>query len=754
MKIVDTLPDYIKQLNSSKTNPGDFLTDMAGPSISHSKDGHWNVRNKIEQFIHEIIKRLFPKEDDSDLIAFENVLKQVEGINLHFRASEETKAKQTEFYKNVVEAAGRIIQLHANSDSDEIKDRCNSVALAVLTMRYRIEEENGGLRKLNPEEVDPAQVEAIKNLIERWKTWPSNKDWYEQTEPVDFTAQINEICQYPEIARFLLDPKNEKEADEYFHIAIKDNFDSDALNQYYYESKKLFENSLTGRTGAIARKLISVHLTPDEKAGDSKKTLNLLMENRWVNLLDKKQKVAFSNGLNWTIARIYKDFLGKFNPGELEIMWNGVTPYCGRAMGPRIVEEKSCWRKLKILKPFFKFLKLFFKKKHKYDSVDLSKPDWYKNTPVLDYRSKEYIEKRFNLTLEPGQWVLDLESTRRKTLDVNKAHGYNVIYEPIGNDTYRVHSLGPFPLSFPQNTCELVDFIGATEPASMDFDPNYFYAYRQKASFALAVEEKVAHAVIERIRLKRLNGYGFQFGWKNCAKVMSEIYEKEVKTPQFFRKKFLHLRVDGALATIQNVFNKTPEFLLKIIKVILALFFRAMRSLKVINDEGMEVYESLWKTPFFGDVPMINAPAAMHYRIKKHKILREYQIALQALVTQLKQENKSGTEIKSALEVEKANFRAKFEKDRYIEKGGEIKLYFNFEALELELKKENKSEEEIKNILENEKSKLRAKFDKDGYLEECEEVKLYKKEFANCVLNYGHTRDPWLKDRVPVAVTA
>ena len=178
------------------------------------------------------------------------------------------------------------------------------------------------------------------------------------------------------------------------------------MSQYHYESKTLAQNKIVERVGAIARELLTVDLTPAED-GSSVKTLNLLMENNKVNLLDKKQRVRFSNGLVWTLPRIYRDFREKwFIPGDLEIMWNGVIPFNSHEMGPRIVEEQN------------KFLKQFFKQTKIYDSIDTSQPRWFEKTPVLDIRSKEYIEARYNIQIQPGQWVSVLEGTRRKELDV------------------------------------------------------------------------------------------------------------------------------------------------------------------------------------------------------------------------------------------------------------------------------------------------------------------------------------------------
>ena len=266
--------------------------------------------------------------------------------------------------------------------------------------------------------------------------------------------------------------------------------------------------------------------------------------------------------------------------------------------------------------------------------MDTTKPEWYEKTPTLDIRSKEYIESRFKIKIQPGQWVTVLEASRRNELDVDKAHGYSLIYQPIGQNKYRAYSFGAFPLTFPQNTRELATFIGNTVKGTIAFDPNYFYSNRQKASWPKAVDENVAKALLEEIGTYRNLGIAFQFGWDNCAhfirNLFISVFEKmhvEIKVPNFFEKKFVKIKpLNPALRAIQKVFKKTPKELMPLLKLAFIVIFGATRSVTVIEN-GKKIKKSLSKSPFFSR-NKINAPSAMHYRIKKERLKKAVDPAL------------------------------------------------------------------------------------------------------------------------------
>lgn len=75
-------------------------------------------------------------------------------------------------------------------------------------------------------------------------------------------------------------------------MALKDNFDISVLSEYYYESQTLADCVMTKRIGAVARKILSIDLVPTQ-AGTTQKVLNLLMENKPINLLDKSKDSFF-----------------------------------------------------------------------------------------------------------------------------------------------------------------------------------------------------------------------------------------------------------------------------------------------------------------------------------------------------------------------------------------------------------------------------------------------------------------------------
>lgn len=586
-KILNSLPQFIKAIESQQQ----IVCDVKG---------NWKVPGSFARHVQKMITK--KGEEDSLLIAFNRALENVELKTLHINGSQ----KEKKFYEDVIRATRSVVKLYEHSTSANIKKLRNSLELSLINLQYRVQAENGGLNVLRPHEIDMNMVQALEKRVEEWK---NEDEKYEHAQKVDFSPKIREMCQYPEIVKFLLDPKNEAQSNPYLQLAFRDNFSLEVLNQYYYETRRLHSSYMCNRIGNISRNLISVDLVQD-KAGSSTKVLNLLMENKKVNLLDKKQKVRFSNGLNWTLAQIYQDFrLKKKIPGDLEMMWDGVVPFNGHEMGPRIIPKNI-------------FSKVFAKKK--YQHIDTSQPGWYEKTPKLDYRSRAYIEAKYNIKVQPGQAVTVLESTRREKLDIEGSHGYTLVYLPVEENNYRVYAFGAFAFDFPQNNLELAVFVGDTVEGVMAFDPNYFYSQSQKASWAKAVDEKVARALLDELGRRRSLGMIFQFGWENCAFFIHSVFVKifkemnvGIEVPNFFTKKFVKIETKSALKIVKERFEKTPEELMPAMKLLVALGFGAMRT-RIVWENGKKIKKSLWTSPFFEELK-INLPCSMHHGIEKTK---------------------------------------------------------------------------------------------------------------------------------------
>lgn len=640
-RIVESLPNFIAALNDNQ-------------SITCSKTGTWNVPGKFCCFVRNIFFK--KKGEDAILRAFQHVLSEVESSKLYFNASAEVMQKQTEFYQNIIQAGRAVIQYASESFLQqllfgpsyqnlrsiipdpimkkistrvkEVKELCNSLDLSIIQLQYRIQAENGGFETLTPEKVDTELVQKLKEKVEEWK---KKDEKYEYTQEQDFTAKIQKICQYPEIVSFLLKPENETQCAKYLQRSLRDNFDIEVLNQYPHESDVLNKNFMICRIGAIANKLIGVELTPAEDSSSLKK-LNLLIEGKKINLLDKEQKIHFSNGLNWRLPRIYRDFHDKNDsPGDLEIMWDGIVPFNGHKLGPRILPERKFWEKFKIIR---KIIRLFSKKQKKYASIDTLQSEWHKNMPVLDIRPKAYIERRFGITIQDGKKnVFVLEATRAsEKLDVDKAHGYLTYYELIEDNNYRVYSLGAFPIKFPQNKVELAAFVGNTVEGTVAFDPNYYYSQSQKASWAnFLLDDSVGEAILVELGKRRAQGITFQFGWENCAYFMSTVFSKVFKEkgvkidfPNFFTKKFIEMKPKNpALRVIQWPFKKKmPKIFQQMTKNLFAIAFGAYRWQTVRDENGHKNRVTLWDSPFFTEMDT-NVPSVMHHHITEELEKRE-----------------------------------------------------------------------------------------------------------------------------------
>lgn len=585
-KILENLPLFIQTLEN-KT-----------PMTCNPKKGEWKILGSRSKFINKMIKR---KEDDKVLQAFHRILVDIEKYPLYIQASDKILEKQQKFYQEILQAGRLIVQLHLKSDDANIQRLNRSLNLALIKLQYRIQIENGGLQILNLQEIDPELVTALEQKVDDWK---KQDEKFEHTQEGDFSLKIQDMCCYPEIIKFMLDPLNAFECKKYLDEILNGNYDLDTLNQYPDESAQLSKVRLNQRLGALSHRLISVDLVPDMQGGLLKK-LNLLMEGHKVNVLDKKQKVRFSNGLECTLAEIYKDFKDKnLRPGDFEVFYEGILPFNGHHLGPRIVDGQ---------------------KNKKYKILDTSQTGWYEKTPILDMRSRDYLEKRYNIEIEPGQWVIPLYATRREELDVVNSHGYCVIYQPIENsDNYRVYSFGAFPWNFPQGY-GLFTFVGDTVEGTVTLDPNYYYWQSQKASWAPVVNPEVAQALLKELGLQKKTGFHFQFAWENCAFFIRNVYNKVFKSlnlplevPNFFTKKFLKMKPSGALKVIHRFFTKLSIKLRPLLLKIFSFLFLTWRSLD-LKIGGKKVKKNLFQTPFVKEMKG-NFPSAMHYRIKKQKL--------------------------------------------------------------------------------------------------------------------------------------
>lgn len=593
MKIRQSLPQFIEALKADQSVEGNI-------------NGEWSVPGGFKR----ITRKMFciKSEDRSTAIAFKRFLEDVEKEKIYVNASAKLMNDQVAFYQNVVDASRLVVDKAKGLKNS--KELCQSIELATIKLQYRV-----GL--YSKEEANSDLVERVQLRV---KEWMKKEEKFENVQSLDFSAKIREMCQYSHVINYLLKSEHQKLANEHFSLYLNDNYFTQGI-EYPAETEILSKNFLARRSGAFSRSPVSVD-TVKLSDGSSVKRFHMLMEGRKIDLLDKKQKINFSNGLVKRLDQIYSDFARKKNrPGDFEMLYDGVLAINGHYMGAKIPKKKNFWNRIKLLNKLFGKSKTFAK-------IDQNDPKWFEKLPVLDYRSKEYIKARYGIDLEPGQWTAVLDGTRYKKLDLDHSHGYATIFQPLENGQYRLYTFGVFPEKFPKNDWELINFVGATVKAIIAYpDPNFYYSYRQLASKAWAIGEAVALSLLKEIRDRKEEGLIFQLGWENCAYAMREIFihafeqmKTGIKVPDYYRKKLVKTKPSSVLQLINKAIKKlpTPE-LRRFFKLFLAAFFRATRYMKVeIN--GKIIKKSLWRSPFFqGEHMRINLPSALHERVVKER---------------------------------------------------------------------------------------------------------------------------------------
>ena len=139
MLIVQSLPQFTRAIENNEP-------------IVCNKRGEWKIPDAPTRFVGQIIPK--KNEENQVLREFHKILSQVESSKLYIGASVEVMNNQTRFYQDLIQAGRSLVRVHAASLSNKVKEQCNGLELSIIKMQYRIQMENGGLRVLNPEEVD------------------------------------------------------------------------------------------------------------------------------------------------------------------------------------------------------------------------------------------------------------------------------------------------------------------------------------------------------------------------------------------------------------------------------------------------------------------------------------------------------------------------------------------------------------------------------------------------------------------------
>lgn len=569
---------------------GSFISTLEKhQNIRCSSDGTWSVKGRLSTWADRFLK----KEDPRLLNVFIDRLHKLEKIPVQFNPFELSiigywrSAPQKVDFSQWIKAAKVVAQNHRHCHSKKVLKTLKELKVEIVKLEYRVQKENGGRDRKRKWGQDHRSVKKLKTLVLEWKVKQPLYLPNQHKLTKEDLEKIDQMCAYPALIKRLL--KDENQLDRFLKYAIRDNIGIDELAQFSRQIEDLHKSLMIGRIGAFSRKLLSVEVQNNQKV------LNLLIENRRVNILDRSQMINFSDGTSMTLDTVFKDFFNKnFVPGKLEFFYEGIRPWNGHQWGN--------------------------------DSgvVDPQEERFWEKFPLFDLISAEKIEEKYQIrATNPDDWIGVIESSCQSTaLDLDNAHGYMLFFIPEDENQYRVIPIGMFALNFPNTFWERFRFIADTKPGLPVFpDPNYYYSHRCKASYPIALTEEEGIMLLKEIGLKKREGGVFQWAWENCAFFAQNTFAKILKmeheggkVPELFKVHFSQCRPEGFLKAVHRCYVATPKILKRIYEYCLHILLGSWRSLTVIEN-GISVKKSSFNTPF-GSHTFVNIPAAMHHRVK------------------------------------------------------------------------------------------------------------------------------------------
>ena len=575
----------------------DFTTCLQNktPVVCNPRNGCW----KKESSISSIIRRITGREDKYLLIlgkTFCNVLNQVEKTPVVFGAS-----SQPVNYQEVLKAAKVVKHQLKASQSPKVKCQLNQLAFRIAALKYRLESVNGGLDRSG------LNIEHYEKLLTQAAQWKFNHPLFHEkmlTERED--AKIDEACCHPKFAKLLI--RNTRLREEFFKWALRDNNDVSIFIQFPAMRDRLNSTFLAARAGRFAHPLLRI----EKRIGNTeiKKIVTIPEFNgeyvQRVNVLDKVQEVQLHCDWKLTLKKVLEVFANKNNdPGHIEFFGTlGFANWHSREIG--------WWNpKTKAVQQF-----------------DFDQPEWWKELPVVEELSKDNVEKRFQVSLKEGEWLVCAKASRTNAnLDVDKCHGYMEVIVPTENGNYNLFPIGKYASFFPNGVLDLIKFIGATCPAKLAYpDENIFYTFRQHASYPIIMTEKQGHALMDLIKkefiLSRTGDSFFQFGAENCAFWVQNTLEavEGLNVPNLFQLPMLEAEpANPALIGMFKIVKSTPKRWRNQITDLVDIFFCGHRGLE-ISEDGKKVFKSLATSPMRRQ-NILYQPGYLHYQIE-NKMLK------------------------------------------------------------------------------------------------------------------------------------
>jgi hypothetical protein len=555
-------------------------------AVGCSKEGFWHFRGVISTFIRNIFG--FQQTDFPMLAAtLEKFLDNLEKKPIQFIENPFEKANMIDF-RDIVEVSEEIIsQLNGK---EELFLTRNSLLRKLIALKYRLEVENYGWDKNLSKTF---HFNFLKNIVSEWKAM--NPIIEEEGLTAKEISTVFETSHYEKFVELLMEDKNLQL--EFIEWAIRDGNPSEIFIQFPSLQKKIVRTNLSGRIGRLGGRLLKIKKQA-KSLGIFEKVVTLPFEGKDISLLDENKLVTFKGNYTLYIKEIFAIFENKnFDVGNLELFTNGVTNWN---------THRLAW---------------WDAKKNSYQAIDISKPEWWAQLPVIEILSKREASKKYGWKLNGINWNFATSSTRSSAnLDYNNSHSFIEIAVPMSNGTYRILDFGKFATRLPKSFLDGLSYFTHTVSATVAYpDENIFYTHRQYAyqSFEMSPQDglKMMNSIKNDICYSREGNFVYQIQSDNCAKwtfeKLNEIVNCEA-IPNLFKLPLLNSEPGGVIGKLFKLIKMLPESLHVRTLTMLHLPLGAYKGSWIL-EKGKLVFKALTHHEFWR-TGVVYLPAMLHHQ--------------------------------------------------------------------------------------------------------------------------------------------
>lgn len=556
--------------------------------IALSNDGWWHFLDKFEFWRTSLLKN--EEKNLLELIhAFIICFDRLEKKPVRLKNKNGKKVVQPADFSQWLLASKTLIMHLEAYPYPTIKKFLNLLRQREIALLYRLERENDGLNR------QVVEIPLLHKLCEIAKEWKREQKIFWNVNLSRHDAErLEETCHYPEFVRLLL--MDQDLANEFLGWVLREGNDPIPYIQFPYFKTVIVDCHLDGRIGRLGGNHLKV-LKQQNAEGVIEKALTLTIQGENVSILNEDLPITFKGNYKLTVKQILQIFKEKsLQVGNLEFFGEGIINWNAHCLG--------WWNA----------------DKQKYEVIDLSQAEWWKQLPLFEVLSIKQARNRYKVNLDGKVWNLVAKASREHlTLDFDKTHAYLEILIPLNSNHYAVYDFGKFAVKYPANYWETMRTVTVSVQATIAYpDENVYYTHRQHVgySFPLAPEKglKYMDSIKDDMVCSREGNVVFQIESENCGKWIQTRLEEhlgEEKVPNLYRMPLINTEPEGTLAWIWHVIRLFPKSWQSRILAICHLPLRPWKGCWIVDKKGRKVWKSLTASSYWED-GIVYLPAFLH----------------------------------------------------------------------------------------------------------------------------------------------